>query len=114
MRLYVPSFLKKFNLMVFNQKYFFQASFITMVMGFGINLHASEVGQNEQNIEKVVTQSFKPLMDEYGVNGMAIGVIYNGKSYEKYYGVRSKDTNDLVVQNSNLENISRKKLNKTS
>ena len=96
MRLYVPYFLKKFNLMFFNQKYFFQASFITMVIGFGMNLNASEVSQNEQNIEKVVTQSFKPLMDEYGVAGMAIGVIYNGKSYEKYYGVRSKDTNESV------------------
>ena len=55
MRLYVPYFLKKFNLMFFNQKYFFQASFITMVIGFGMNLNASEVSQNEQNIEKVVT-----------------------------------------------------------
>ena len=96
MRLYVSSFLKKFNLMFFNQKYFFQASFITMIISFGMNLHASEVSQNEYNIENVVTQSFKPLMDEYGVAGMAIGVIYNGKSYEKYYGVRSKDTNESV------------------
>ena len=82
--------------MFFNQKYFFQVSFITMVIGFGMNLNASEVSQNEKNIEKVVTQSFKPLIDEYGVAGMAIGVIYNGKSYEKYYGVRSKDTNESV------------------
>ena len=96
MRLYLPSFSKKFGLMIFNQKYFFQASFITMVMGFGMNLHASEVSQDEKNIEKVVTQSFKPLMDEYGVAGMAIGVIYKGKSYEKYYGVRFKDTNESV------------------
>ena len=96
MRLYLPSFSKKFSLMIFNQKYFFQASFITMVMGFGMNLHASEVSQDEKNIEKVVTQSFKPLMDEYGVAGMAIGVIYKGKSYEKYYGVRFKDTNESV------------------
>ena len=65
-------------------------------MVFGMNLHASEVSQNEQNIEKVVTQSFKPLMDEYDVAGMAIGVIYNGKSYAKYYGVQSKDTNESV------------------
>lgn len=96
MRLYVSSFFKEFNLMFFNQKYFFQASFITMIISFGMNLHASEVSQNEYNIENVVTQSFKPLMDEYGVAGMAIGVIYNGKSYEKYYGVRSKDTNESV------------------
>lgn len=95
MRLYVPYFLKKFNLMFFS-KFFFQASLITMVVGFGMNLNASKVSQNEQNIEKVVTQSFKPLMNEYGVAGMAIGVIYNGKTYEKYYGVRSKDTNESV------------------
>ena len=76
MRLYLPSFFQKFNLMVFNQKYFFQVSFITMVMGFGMNLYASDVSQNEEKIEKIVTQSFKPLMDEYGVAGMAVGVIF--------------------------------------
>ena len=96
MRLYLPSFFQKFNLMVFNQKYFYQVSFITMVMGFGMNLYANEVSQNEEKIEKIVTQSFKPLMDEYGVAGMAVGVIYNGKNYENYYGVRSKDTNGSV------------------
>ena len=61
MRLYLPSFSKKFSLMIFNQKYFFQASFITMVMGFGMNLHASEVSQDEKNIEKVVTQLLSHL-----------------------------------------------------
>ncbi|MEG2043230.1 MAG: hypothetical protein RR068_19255, partial [Hafnia sp.] len=79
--------------MIFNQKNFCQAGIITMIMGFGMHLHANEVSQNEKNIEKVVTQSFKPLMDQYGVAGMAIGVIYNGKNYEKYYGVRSRDGN---------------------
>ena len=96
MRLYVFSLLKKFKLMIFNQKNFCQAGIITMIMGFGMHLHANEVSQNEKNIEKVVTQSFKPLMDQYGVAGMAIGVIYNGKNYEKYYGVRSRDDNKSV------------------
>ncbi|MNZ05799.1 Beta-lactamase precursor [compost metagenome] len=82
--------------MVFSQRNFFQASIITIIMGFGMPLHANEFSQNEKNIEKVVTQSFKPLMDEYGVAGMAIGIIYNGRSYENYYGVRSKDTNESV------------------
>ncbi|MCY1161292.1 Beta-lactamase [compost metagenome] len=96
MRLYVFSLLKKFKLMIFNQKKICQAVIITMIMGFGMHLHANEVSQNEKNIEKVVTQSFKPLMDQYGVAGMAIGVIYNGKNYEKYYGVRSRDDNKSV------------------
>ena len=96
MRLYFLSFLKKFNLMVFNQKCFFQASLITMVIGFGMQLHANEFSQNEKNIKQVVTRSFKPLMDEYGVAGMAIGVIHEGKSYEQYYGVQSKDKNENV------------------
>ncbi|MNR85128.1 Beta-lactamase precursor [compost metagenome] len=82
--------------MVFSQRIFFQASIITIIMGFGMPLHANEFSQNEKKIEKVVTQSFKPLVDEYGVAGMAIGVIYNGRSYENYYGVRSKDTNESV------------------
>ena len=56
MRLYVFSLLKKFKLMIFNQKKFCQAGIITMIMGFGMHLHANEVSQNEKNIEKVVTQ----------------------------------------------------------
>ncbi|CAM4262642.1 MCA family class C beta-lactamase [Acinetobacter pragensis] len=79
-----------FNLMIVNQKIIFQTLFISLAMGFGMHLHASELSQNEKNIETVVTQSFKPLMDQYGVAGMAIGVIYNGKTYENYYGIQSK------------------------
>ncbi|WP_353140791.1 MCA family class C beta-lactamase [Acinetobacter pragensis] len=76
--------------MIVNQKIVFQTLFISLAMGFGMHLHASELSQNEKNIETVVTQSFKPLMDQYGVAGMAIGVIYNGKKYENYYGIQSK------------------------
>ncbi|KYQ70809.1 MCA family class C beta-lactamase [Acinetobacter pragensis] len=76
--------------MIVNQKIIFQTLFISLAMGFGMHLHASELSQNEKNIETVVTQSFKPLMDQYGVAGMAIGVIYNGKTYENYYGIQSK------------------------
>ena len=89
--------------MVFSQRNFFQASSITIIMGFGMPLHANEFSQNEKKIEKVVTQSFKPLMDEYGVAGMAIGIIYNGRSYENYYGVRSKDTNENVNSHTLFE-----------
>lgn len=73
-----------------------QAGLITMFMGFGMQLHANAVSQNEKNIEKIVTQSFKPLMDQYDVPGMAIGIIHNGKNYEKYYGVQSREENKSV------------------
>lgn len=62
--------------MIFNKKYFLQASCMSLIMGFGMNLHASGMSQNEKNIEKVIAQAFKPLIDEHGVVGMAIGVIY--------------------------------------
>lgn len=73
-----------------------QVGLITMFMGFGMQLHANAVSQNEKNIEKIVTQSFKPLMDQYDVPGMAIGIIHNGKNYEKYYGVQSREENKSV------------------
>ncbi|AYA01822.1 class C beta-lactamase [Acinetobacter sp. WCHAc010034] len=79
-----------------SRKQICQAGLITMFMGFGMQLHANAVSQNEKNIEKIVTQSFKPLMDQYYAPGMAIGIIHNGKNYEKYYGVQSREENKSV------------------
>ncbi|EPF72172.1 MCA family class C beta-lactamase [Acinetobacter rudis] len=82
--------------MIFIQKKMGQAAIMTMISCLGMQLHANETGQNEKSIESAITQSFKPLMDQYGVAGMAIGVIYNGKKYEQYYGIQSEKANKSV------------------
>lgn len=67
----------------------FRLSIFTLTIGFGTYSNAYEVNGNKKNIETTINQSFKPLIAKYGVLGMAVGVIYNGESYEQYYGIQS-------------------------
>ena len=71
-----------------------KTSIITLAIGFSVHSNAYEItNENKKNIENVVNQSFKPLMEKYDVFGMAIGVIYKGESHEQYYGIQSNIDN---------------------
>lgn len=59
-------------------------------------------GQNKK-VETVLSQYFKPLMDEYRVAGMAVGVVYRGNYYEQYYGLASKSERKKVNSNTIFE-----------
>nr|WP_286387098.1 class C beta-lactamase [Acinetobacter bereziniae] len=65
------------------------------------------VNANQQittaKVENAMTQAFQPLMQKYAVPGMAIGVLYQGKSYEKYYGVQSLADKKSVNKNTLFE-----------
>ena len=58
----------------------FRLSFFTLAIGLSTYSNAYDVEKNKDNIETTINQSFKPLMEKYGVLGMAVGVIYKGKS----------------------------------
>lgn len=75
--------------MFFKFQSVFKASIVTFALGLCTYSNADEINQNKKNIETIVNQSFQPLMAEYGVLGMAIGLIYKGKVYEQYYGIQS-------------------------
>lgn len=64
--------------------------FYVLISSMGLTTY---VNANQQittaKIENAMTQAFQPLMQKYAVPGMAIGVLYQGKIYEKYYGVQS-------------------------
>lgn len=57
----------------------FKTSLFTLAVGCSIHSNAYEIEANQKDIETAVNQSFKPLMEQYGVAGMAIGVIYGRK-----------------------------------
>jgi beta-lactamase class C len=44
------------------------------------------------NIQTIVTQAVRPVMKQYGIPGMAVGVTVNGRHYVFDYGVASKAT----------------------
>lgn len=74
----------------------FRFSFFTLAIGLSTYSNAYDVEKNKDNIETTINQSFKPLMEKYGVLGMAVGVIYKGKNHEQYYGIQSDIDNKAV------------------
>ena len=67
----------------------FRLSLFTLAIGLSTYSNAYDVKKDKDNIETTINQSFKPLMEKYGVLGMAVGVIYNGGNHEQYYGIQS-------------------------
>jgi len=78
--------------------------FYVLISSMGLTTY---VNANQQittaKVENAMTQAFQPLMQKYAVPGMAIGVLYQGKSYEKYYGVQSLADKKSVNKNTLFE-----------
>jgi beta-lactamase class C len=55
------------------------------------------------NIEKVVAQAIQPAMQQYGVPGMAVGIVIKGQGYVYEYGVASKATGRPVTRDTLFE-----------
>jgi beta-lactamase class C len=58
----------------------FRLSFFTLAIGLSTYSNAYDVEKIRTILRQIINQSFKPLMEKYGVLGMAVGVIYKGKS----------------------------------
>jgi beta-lactamase class C len=55
------------------------------------------------NIEKRVARTIRPLMERYGVPGMAVGIVVGEKSFVYNYGLASKATGSPVTDNTLFE-----------
>ena len=66
-------------------------------------VNANDIPATSIKVETAMNTAFQPLMKTYAVPGMAIGVLYNGKSYEKYYGVQSLANAKAVNKNTLFE-----------
>jgi beta-lactamase class C ADC len=71
-------------------------------MGWTTYVNADQQVTTTQ-VENAMTQAFQPLMQKYAVPGMAIGVLYQGRSYEKYYGMQSLADKKSVNKNTLFE-----------
>jgi len=54
-------------------------------------------------VKAAVTQAVTPVMQKYGVPGMAVGVVLNGHEYVYDYGVASRATGQPVTANTLFE-----------
>jgi beta-lactamase class C len=66
-----------------------------------MNSHAAD--DQRANIEKVVAQAIRPVMQRYGVPGVAVGIVISGQSYVYDYGVASKATGRPITRNTLFE-----------
>ena len=56
---------------------------------------------SEQQVQNIVDQQFKPLLEQYRIAGLAVGVTLNGQHYFVNYGLVSKQ-NQQPVNNKTL------------
>jgi beta-lactamase class C len=55
------------------------------------------------NIEKIVAQSIRPLMAQFAIPGMSVGIVVDAHSYIFNYGLASKATQKLVADDTLFE-----------
>jgi beta-lactamase class C len=58
---------------------------------------------SEQQVKEIVDQQFKPLLDQYKIPGLAVGVTLDGKHYFINYGLASKSNQQPVSNNTLFE-----------
>ncbi|HEV2675478.1 MAG TPA: class C beta-lactamase [Aliidongia sp.] len=63
----------------------------------------SQAADQRAGIEQVVAQAIRPMMERYGVPGMAVGLVVDGQEYVYTYGVASKATGQPVSADTLFE-----------
>jgi CubicO group peptidase (beta-lactamase class C family) len=64
---------------------------------------SSAAGAGKASIETFVTRAIRPVMERYGVPGMAVGIIVKGQTYVYDYGVASTATGRPVTSSTLFE-----------
>ena len=54
-------------------------------------------------LERVVDEAIRPLMQQHGIPGMAVGVTAAGRQFFFSYGVASKETGQKVTEDTIFE-----------
>ncbi|MBK0065006.1 beta-lactamase [Acinetobacter sp. S54] len=77
---------------------------ILWMVGFSVcssSLYAKDL--TPQEVKTIVDQQFKPLLTQYNIPGLAVGVTLNGQHYFVNYGVSSKQTRQAVSSHTLFE-----------
>jgi beta-lactamase class C len=76
----------------------------TLVFAMAANSHAAAAAADKaSNIDLVVDRAIKPLMQQYGIQGMAIGITINGRAYFHEYGVANRETRQPITSDTLFE-----------
>ena len=73
------------------------------VLALFLLIPANGQAASNNTIGNIVAQAIKPVMAQYGVPGMAVGVIINGQAYVYNYGVASQKTGRPITADTLFE-----------
>ncbi len=73
-----------------------QAVFAASVIACVISQTVGAAALQHDDVKAVVTQAVRPVMKQYGISGMAVGVTVDGRHYVFDYGIASKATEKPV------------------
>lgn len=65
--------------------------------------HAQAAESRAADVEKVVAEVIQPMMQRYGIPGMAVGIVADGRRYVYDFGVMSKATGKPVTKDTLFE-----------
>jgi beta-lactamase class C len=74
-----------------------------MAAALAAPIRANAAADRNTNIEPIVTQAIRPVMDRYGIPGMAVGLTLRGQPHVYNYGVASKATGQPVTAKTLFE-----------
>ena len=78
--------------------------FKTAIAVAAVMISASGYAADQQaRIKAITDQAMKPMMQEFNIPGMAVGISIDGKNYFFNYGVASKDSQQAVSQDTLFE-----------
>lgn len=72
------------------------AAFAASLAAYIISQSGDAAALQNDDVQAIVTQSVRPVMKQYGIPGMAVGVTVDGRHYVFDYGVASKATGKHV------------------
>jgi beta-lactamase class C len=65
--------------------------------------NASAASKRSPSAQTIISGTTQPLMQRYGIPGMAVGIVLNGRTQVYNYGVASRETNKPVTANTLFE-----------
>jgi beta-lactamase class C len=72
-------------------------------LGVFLPLESRAAADRPVNVSEIVAATVTPMMRQYGIPGMAVGVTFNGRDYVFDYGVASKATSRPVTADTLFE-----------
>src|SRR3954454_6464807 len=80
-----------------------QKAVLVFLLLLAISAAASSAGDEKANVEKCVAEAVQPVMERYGIPGMAVGIVCNGQCFVFDYGTASKATGKPVESGTLFE-----------